>query len=440
MAYNQPDKNSIQNHQKGRKKLIWGISLALVLVILTAAAASSWEASEEDEEEKEEKELVGVQVPDIIDMEETTSIIGQIETADRRIVIPEMSGKVEHVHVEEGDVVSPGQMLFTLEDRDYRLQLEEAQAAKRGAEAQLKEAKKGAREGELVEAESTVEMARKSKEQARRELERVEELHKEGFVSDQEIEQVEMQYENAREQLKSAEAYLDTVQEGARQEQIDALSTQVEQTETAIELAERAVDRTRVTSPAGGEVALLEAKEGQLVGTAEPAAIINAPIKQATAAVPETYVNRIAEGDRVKVEVPSLEESMVDGIISKIGSLPPEGGSSYPVEIMFEDEEVSKKLRSGMYCRAEITVASSPEALAVPRQALMREGEKYQVYLVVEDNILETREVNTGLSQDGKVEIISGLEEDDQVVIEGLEEVGPGDKVEKTEQIRLGEQ
>ena len=449
-----------KKHQSKRKKVAAIFLAVLAVTAVVLLAIDPWEVLSEEEavpqeEIEEAKELVGIQQPAIQDMEKTASIIGAVEPVDQRVVIPEVSGKVENVHVEEGDEVSQGDLLFTMEDDDHRLQLKEAQAAQRAAENQLAEAEAGAREGEKAEAESSVETARKSKEQAERELERVKALHEEGFVSDQELEQAQLQYDNAREQLNTAKAYLDMVEEGPREEQIESLKIQIEQAETAVELAERNLSRTRVTSPAEGQVALLEVKEGELAGTAEPAAIIKAPAMQVTASLPDQYINQVFEGDQVEVEVPAAQQENIKGSITHISDLPPEGERAYPLEILINGEEAvagkeydenanaeetGTNLRSGMYARALITVERSEEALTLPRHALIRDGEKYLVYVVNEDNILESREVETGIGREGYLEIVSGLEKDDWVVIEGMENVSEGEEVETTEDPRTGDQ
>ncbi len=439
---NLPGNDNIPN--SGKRP--WKTAAIVVAILLVLGAgvfgAMHWGLFEREEAvpEEEVRELVGVQEPDIRDMEDTTSIIGAVEPADQRVVIPELSGRVDRVHVEEGDRVSRGEMLFTLDDADHRLQLEEARAAKRAAETQLAEAEAGAREGERVEAESGVESARKSKEQAEREFERVKALHEEGFVSDQELEQARLQYENAKEQHRTAEAYLDMVEEGPREEQLETLSIQVEQAQTGVRLAERNLERTRVTAPVEGEVAFLEVKEGELAGTAEPAAIIKAPSMQVAASLPERYVNHVSEGEEVLLEVPSFGEEKLEGRITRIGSLPPEGGGAYPVEMNIEETGASERLRAGMFARAMLTIARSAEAMVLPRHALMQDEDRYRVYVVDENNVVEAREVETGLSGGGYVEILSGIEEGDTVVVEGHENVGAGEEVETTRETRMGAQ
>ncbi len=412
------------------------IILLIIVLLLGGVAAYQHFYQQQDHQEaglEEEKELVSITHPERRDIEKTTSIIGNVEPAEQRIILPEMTGTVEELHVEEGDVVEKGDLLFALDDTDYRIQLEEARAAKRATVAQYREAQAGAREEELEEARSTVATAESAKEQAEREMERIETLHQEGYVSDQEYEQVEMQYINAREQLRSAEAYLAMAKSGARQEQLDALSAQVDQANLAVQLAENALERTRVTAPADGEIAVLEIEKGEMAGTAEPAAIMTAEAMQVTASLPERYVNMVSAGDSVEIEVRSAREQNYEGEINKIGTLPAEESMSYPVEIIVDGEEGIEKLKSGMYSRVTLAVDRTGNALVIPRQAILQDETGAIVYVVNQDYEIEQREVTTGINEAGYIEIIQGLDVGDRVVVQGQNNVMPGDAVDTIE-------
>ena len=78
----------------------------------------------------------------------------------------------------------------------------------------------------------------------------------------------------------------------------------------------------------------------------------------------------------------------------------------------------------------EITVKFNlRDALSVPDTSIIMEGEKSYVYIVSDKNITNKTEVDIGLRSDGKVEILSGLNEGDQIVAEGLKKVRPRGKI-----------
>ena len=69
------------------------------------------------------------------------------------------------------------------------------------------------------------------------------------------------------------------------------------------------------------------------------------------------------------------------------------------------------------------------DALSVPDTSIMMEGEKSYIYKVSDENITNKIQVDIGLRSDGKVEILSGLNEGDQIVAEGLKKVRPRGKI-----------
>jgi len=413
---------------------------AAVVLLLGMGYYLSEQHHQVEIEAEEESPLVEAGPPEIQDMRRYATIIGSVTPTEQRIIVPELSGRVERVHVEEGDHVEEGELLMQLEDEDYRLKRREAEASLQGARAKLEDARKGARTGKEVEAETSVERARKAREQMERELERVENLHEKGYASEQELEHARLQYENAREQYRAAEAYKDTVEEGAREEQIDALESQVERAETGVDLRQRMLNRTRITAPAQGEIALVDAEEGELVGTTSPALVMLDPDShQVTGGLPESYVNRVDKGDTVEVSIPSAMESSFDALVTNVGQLPPEEeGDGYPVEIEL-DPEIEERARAGMYSEIKVVLEERKDVVTIPQHAVVRErGEKgvYTVDRVEEEQQVEFSPVTTGIACNGTIEITSGLCENEIVVTEGFEEIESGINVDA---VKVGE-
>jgi len=335
--------------------------------------------------------------------------------------------------VEEGTRVSKDELLFTLEEEDAKLQLEESKANLEALEARLRDARAGARTAELEEAKAAEEKALQAKEQMEKEFRRVQVLHEEGFASQQELEEMQLRYQNAKEQLSAAEAYRETVQEGPRDAELDALRSQVEQARTGVRLAQRMVDRTRIHSPAEGEVALLDVKEGELVGTETVAAVlIDQDHFQAHSILPESHVPHVQTGDDVHVTVPAVSEEVYEGMVVHIASLPPEADArGYPVEIDL-DPALEEKVRVGMYVQVELILEESPDTLVVPRHAMTVHNGQQGVFSVPEtgdEMEIQFLPVKTGLVEQGMVEIAEGLSRDQWIVVEGQELLEPGKQV-----------
>ena len=87
-------------------------------------------------------------------------------------------------------------------------------------------------------------------------------------------------------------------------------------------------------------------------------------------------------------------------------------------------------LMPGMYAYAQLILDQRNDALTIPIQALSSQDEKHTVFLVTPEKKLERREVEMGIESPTKVEILSGLKENDLVVIGGRSQLKPGDAVE----------
>ena len=142
--------------------------------------------------------------------------------------------------------------------------------------------------------------------------------------------------------------------------------------------------------------------------------------------IPESYAPFIKKGLPVEARVSSYGNKVFRGKIDFISSRINADTRSLLSRIMIKNEDL--ELLSGSLL--EITVKFNlRDALSVPDTSIMMEGEKSYVYKVSDENIANKTEVEIGLRSDGKVEILSGLNEGDQIVAEGLKKVRPRGKI-----------
>ncbi len=236
------------------------------------------------------------------DIQSSFSATGTIEAEIDINVVPKMSGKVARVYVDEGDVVTAGQLLAVLEHQDLRSQLSQARAAADGARARLKQAqtgvglqqaqtdttfaqagaqlkaaqsrlqqaqttaeiavtqtttsldqavqaldqaqarldmlRQGARRQEREQAEEAVRQAQARQENARKNLERAERLLSQGAIAQQQYDAAQLQYDIAVTNYNTAVQRRDLTEEGARSEEIRIAEAQVQQAQSALVLAQ----------------------------------------------------------------------------------------------------------------------------------------------------------------------------------------------------------
>jgi membrane fusion protein, multidrug efflux system len=142
--------------------------------------------------------------------------------------------------------------------------------------------------------------------------------------------------------------------------------------------------------------------------------------------IPENYAPFVKKGLPVEARVSSYRNKVFKGKIDFISSRINADTRSLLSRISINNKDL--ELLSGSLL--EITVKFNlREALSVPDTSIMMEGEKSYIYKVSDENITNKIEVEIGLRGDGKVEILSGLSEGDQIVAEGLKKVRPRGKI-----------
>ena len=143
--------------------------------------------------------------------------------------------------------------------------------------------------------------------------------------------------------------------------------------------------------------------------------------------VPESYAPFIRKGLPVDVRVSSYKDKVFSGEIDFISSRINADTRSLLARIKIDNKDL--ELLSGSLL--EITVKFNlRDSLSVPDTSIMMEGEKSYIYTVSDENIANKTEVEIGLRGDSKVEILSGVDEGDQIVAEGLKKVRPRGKIE----------
>ena len=142
--------------------------------------------------------------------------------------------------------------------------------------------------------------------------------------------------------------------------------------------------------------------------------------------IPESYAPFIKKGLPVEAKVSSYGDKIFKGKIDFISSRINADTRSLLSRVSINNEDL--ELLSGSLL--EITVKFNlRNALSVPDTSIMMEGEKSYIYKVSDKNITNKTEVNIGSRNDGKIEILSGLNEGDQIVAEGLKKVRPRGKI-----------
>ncbi len=206
---------------------------------------------------------------------------------------------------------------------------------------------------------------------------------------------------------------------GATVEQITAQEAKVKSAEAGVANLEAQLAKRVLRAPFAGVVTRQEAKVGEIApANAVLVSIVSNSAYEIETFVPEADIAKIKIGDSAEFDLDAYDSDTKWS--AKVISIEPaetviEGVSTYKtiLQILNADERV----RLGMTANVEILTAQKSDVIAIPSRAIQNDGEGKYVKIFLSDGTVEERKVETGLrGSDGKVEIVSGIEEGEEVV------------------------
>jgi Cu(I)/Ag(I) efflux system membrane fusion protein len=176
--------------------------------------------------------------------------------------------------------------------------------------------------------------------------------------------------------------------------------------------------RFTVTSPIGGVVAELTAREGMTVMAGAPLFRINGlDTVWVVAEIPESQSAQLRPGNVVDARAPALPNEIFKGKVSAI--LPEVSAATRTVKARVELQNPAHRLVPGMFATVDFTPAASSEVLAVPSEAVIRTGRRNIVMVAQDGGKFVPAEIETGAEGKGMTEIRKGLNAGTQVVVSG---------------------
>lgn len=193
------------------------------------------------------------------------------------------------------------------------------------------------------------------------------------------------------------------------------------------DLAELQLSYTEIRAPFAGVVARRNVRLGQ---TVQPNAVLfrvtdPSPLK-AQVFIPERELKRLKTGQAASVQVDAVPGRTFIARVSLVS--PTIDIQSATFKTTLEVADPSGELRPGMFARVGIVFERKPDALQIPRVALVETDGERSVF-VVQNGVARQRSVNTGLADAGNIEIIGGLAGDEQVIVVGQSGLKDGNKV-----------
>lgn len=365
------------------------------------------------------------------DLTAVVTASGEVKPQRFADVSANVSGRITHLIVKEGDKVKRGQVLVRIDSARFEADAEQSRAAVQAQAAEV----------ERAQAELAL---------SRLAFERVKQVHAEKLVSDQ-------QFDEAAADLRMREANL------------NALKRRVAQSQAGYASVKDNLDKTTVVSPMDGYVTNLAKEEGEVVIGAQsfqPTVIMTVSdlaVMECEVLVDETDIRNVSLGQDAEVRVDALLGVKIKGKVTEIGSSAiPRGGTAasaastggstanqakdFKVKITLQEPPPS--IRPGLNATADITTARKDNVLSVPIQAVVARAvdgngkvvnpgdetnpadtgnvntvttikariEEKEGVFVVNAGKAKFRPVKTGIIGDTDIEIVEGLKNGDEIV------------------------
>jgi HlyD family secretion protein len=344
------------------------------------------------------------------------SASGSVEAETKAKLSSKLGGRIIAVKVKDGDIVKSGQLLVQLDDAELKTQLLQTKAALQGAEANLAIVRRGARTEEIAAAAAQLHSAQANLEEANKNLQRMQQLHQDGAISAQQLDTAKTQYEVVLAQLKTAEEQFRLVKSRTTADDISAAESRVKEIKATIQQLQVQLENSRIIAPFTGTVTQKLVDEGETIIPGTPLFIL-ADMKtiHVTCNVDETDIGKVRLGMPAKVYMDSYPSRIFQGIVKQIATQTTdlkEKGITFAVKIKMANIDVP--LRIGMSTDVDIQVENQSNVLYVPVESVLREGEKYYVY-VIDKKVARKQYVETGTGNEEYITIISGVKENELV-------------------------
>jgi HlyD family secretion protein len=276
---------------------------------------------------------------------------GVAELDDRRLAF-ELGGRVVAILAREGDRVSGGTLLATLDGALDAQSRTARELEARAAEVDARLVAKGARPEEVSAARARIRAAKAAEDLLKRQVERERSLHERGVTPVATLDELEGQLARSVAEREALESNLNDLLRGARSEEREAASVRAEAARAAVTLDDLKLSRSELRAPAEGVVLDVLAEPGEVVAPGAPVFIVADPGRiYADVFVPEGRLAGIDVGDRARVRADGID-SPLGGHVEHIGRR-----AEFTPRYLFSDRE-----RPHLVLRVKIRI-DDPKAL-----------------------------------------------------------------------------
>lgn len=320
---------------------------------------------------------------------------------DRKIVMKaEVQGVIKNLDVEESKHVKKGDLLIELDDQEYRLSYENAEASRLKAFSEMLVEQRFADLGGGSGEDHSDEL-----DSAKKQFEEAGLQYQKGLISREEFERRTRLYEG------------ELIESGEKKDEVVAAMKGLTQAEISVKKAQLDLEKTKIRAPFSGIIADIQAAPGEHVSVGrELFTLVNISRIQVHARVLESEIGKMQVGRDVDLRFSAYPGKVFKG---KVSAISPIVNPEYKTCKVFVDvENPEEELKPGMHAEVEIAAEIHKNKLLVPQDAILTRSQR-KLLFVVEDGLAKWRYVEIGLENEDFAEILDGVKAGEQVIVEG---------------------
>ncbi|HKP86356.1 MAG TPA: efflux RND transporter periplasmic adaptor subunit [Blastocatellia bacterium] len=386
---------------RNKISLFTAACLITAVVLISTACKSGYPTSAQNTQVSKEPRAVKTALVAAMPMEQVVTVTGTLAAQDQATVSAKVPGRVKTMMVDLGSVVRKGQMIAQLEQQDYQLRLQQADAALAQARARLSLPPVGTDDRIEIESTGTVRSARAQLDDAKVKRDRSATLFKQGVISRAQLDEAEATYKVALSR------YQDALDEIRNRQAI------VVQRRSELELARQQLTDTSVYAPFDGVVQEKRASIGEYLAAGAPLVnVVRMDPLRLRAEVPEREAGHVRQGLEVRVTV----EGDSNVYMGRIARLSPTITAENRILVVEAEVRNNGQLRPGSFGRAEIIINENNVAPAVPVNSIVSFAGIDKV-ITIQDGKAVEKPITTGRRAGDWTEVVSGINIGDTVII-----------------------
>ncbi|MCM8769542.1 MAG: efflux RND transporter periplasmic adaptor subunit [Candidatus Omnitrophica bacterium] len=297
--------------------------------------------------------------------------------------------------------------------------------------------KAGTRPEEIAKARESVKQLEESLTFAKNDLERITRLVENGALPGEQKEKARVEYVSVQTRLQAAKEHLEMLESGYTKTALAVQKALVDEASARLEVAKARLAECTICAPFSGIITRVYIRVSDMAAAKVPLLeLIDTSWLAIRTAVPEASAVRIKRGMKAKVSLDAYPNKIFLGRVERIYPDVDQKLRTRTVEISLTDKV---SLIPGMFARIELQIDFVKDALVIPEESILITPKGEMVVFIIDGSKATRRKVTTGIRHKGEVQIITGINRGEKVVIAGSENLKDGQEVRLAGKEKSGE-